>query len=104
MPHKSSNIPSKMFNSTIIAEFLRVSKASTTYCVFLKSVQLLIKRMIKQGASIHSLKYSLRKMLNNHVEIKTKFDKENNNIITDIVNICIGMMWAELTHHFNIFS
>ena len=87
MPHKCSNIPSKMFNSTISAELLRISKASTSYCVFLKAAKVLIHRMTKQGAAINTLSFSLRKMLNNHSEISTKFGKGNLIIVKKILSI-----------------
>ena len=76
-----------MFNSTITAEILRISKASSSYNVFVRSVNILIKRMTKQGAILKTLSYSLKKMLNKHSEIKTKFHTENNIIQRDILTV-----------------
>ena len=50
MPHRQSNMPSKMFYSTISAEVLRICRATSNFSDFLDSVKKLLKRMIKQGA------------------------------------------------------
>ena len=51
MPFKNSLMPTKMFESSINAEILRVCKATTEYCQFVQSVRALIKRMENQGAN-----------------------------------------------------
>ena len=50
MPHKNSNIPSKMFYSTINAEILRICRATSSLDSFIETSLKLIRRMEKQGA------------------------------------------------------
>ena len=50
MPHRQSNMPSKMFYSTISAEVLRICRVTSNFSDFVDSVKKLLKRMIKQGA------------------------------------------------------
>ena len=50
MPHRQSNMPSKMFYSTISAEVLRICRATSKFSDFVDSVKKLLTRMIKQGA------------------------------------------------------
>ena len=50
MPHRQSNMPSKMFYYTISAEVLRICRATSNFSDFVDSVKKLLKRMIKQGA------------------------------------------------------
>ena len=69
MPHKSSNIPSKIFYSTASAKTVRISKAKTCYNSFVKLSKSLMKRIENQGGSDINLKYSLNKMLNKYTEI-----------------------------------
>ena len=55
-PYKSSNIPCKIFMSTIGAETLRICKASSTFFHFIRCCAPFYRRMCKQGASIHDVK------------------------------------------------
>ena len=55
MPFKCSNIPNKMFYSTIGAEVLRICRATSHYNFFLVSARNLITRMRNQGADTHGL-------------------------------------------------
>ena len=76
MPHRQSNIPSKMFYSTISAEVLRICRATSNLSDFVDSVKKLLKRMIKQGAQPptivgregggHEIKKILIKMMGRH--------------------------------------
>ena len=50
MPFKCSNIPSKIFYSTIGAEILRIGRASSTVEPFIKSAKSIIEQMKDQGA------------------------------------------------------
>ena len=46
-PYKSSNLPSKMFFSTITAEILRICRANSNLDKFLSTSNILISRMLK---------------------------------------------------------
>ena len=66
MPYKSSNIPSNMFYSSICAETLRVARASNNSNYFSLSIQPLVCRMLKQGASKEKLNNSIIRFYNRH--------------------------------------
>ena len=63
MPYKCSNMPYKMFYSTISAEVLRICRATSNYSFFLDSVKKIISRMSKQGADILGIKKVVTKMM-----------------------------------------
>ena len=50
MPHPQSNMPFKMFYSTISAEIIRICRVTSNFSDFVDSVKKLLKRIIKQGA------------------------------------------------------
>lgn len=50
LPYKDSNIPYKMFYSSITAECLRICRATTSSTQAVSSLNTLLDRMIKQGA------------------------------------------------------
>ena len=56
MPYKCSNMPYKMFYSTISEEVLHICCATSNYSFFLDSVKNLISRMSKQGADTVGIK------------------------------------------------
>ena len=58
LPYVSTNIPKKMFISSIVAEILRIVRVTSTFQSFLKSVQTLLRRMKTQGAYIPDVKIS----------------------------------------------
>ena len=72
LPYRESNIPCKMFYSTIAAESLRICRATSTSDSASSSIQGLVSRMTKQGASMLRMKSSIRKMVNRH-HINQKF-------------------------------
>ena len=70
MPHKSSNIPYKMFYSAVFmsAEILQIYKATTKFQHFIKSAKFLIGRITKKGSLINHMKKALLKLFNSHEE------------------------------------
>ena len=52
LPYKCSNIPSKMFYSTIGAEVLRISRVTTSLQELKVSVNLLLHRVYQQEANL----------------------------------------------------
>ena len=83
LPYKCSNIPSKMFYSTITAEVLRIAKATSKYVYFLLNVRKLLLRMKNQGADNFGIRKFLRKMMNRHLKFFIKFSKSTEDVILD---------------------
>ena len=79
LPFSSSNMPTSMFYSSIGAEILRIGRVSSSLNNFLSSSKSLIKRALKQGASISRLEKTLKKTYGRQ-EVLKKFGK--NNIVT----------------------
>ena len=70
MPYKSSNIPSKIFYSSIGAEILRIGRASTTSEAFTKSAKEVIQRMFRQGANPSQMTRILKRTYGRHDVLK----------------------------------
>ena len=83
MPNKKSNIPMKMFYSTINSELLRICRATSIYPNFLKSSKEVINRMIRQGAIKNLLRNSISRLLNKHSEF-TKYSMKFRKIVADL--------------------
>ena len=88
MPYKCSNMPYKMFYSTISAEVLRICRATSSYSFFLDSVKKLISRMSKQGADTAGIKKVVTKMMCRHWQPFEKFDLPLEQIASDISSYC----------------
>jgi len=73
LPYRSSNIPKKMFTSSIVTEILRIARVTSSFASFLTSTQVLIKRMISQGANIYDLKRSTKNIIKKHWEDFEKY-------------------------------
>ena len=84
MPYLQSNMPSKMFYSTISAEILRICRATYKYTNFLLSCEKLIIRMIKQGAKPLGIKNVVCKMIKRHTSDFDKFFKSPESITLDL--------------------
>ena len=84
MPYKCSNMPYKMFYSTISAEVLRICRATSEYESFLISVAKLITRMQKQGAKTLSISKIMMKMMSRHWHNFSKFGLTSEKIASDI--------------------
>ena len=84
MPFKCSNMPYKMFYSTISAEVLRICRATSSYLFFLESVRKLIIRMRKQHAETLGIKKIVTKMMCRHWQPFEKFGLSVEKIASDI--------------------
>ena len=80
-PYECSNIPSKIFLSTIGAETLRICKASSTFSHFVRCCSPFYKRMVKQGAIIPAIKAIFRKFFGRHESVFSKFGLTCNQIV-----------------------
>ena len=85
-PYKDSNIPSKMFHSTIGAEVLRICRATSTYDSFLKCCEPFIIRMNNQGATKSSIQNVITKFITRHQEAFVKFNQPFLQIASDITS------------------
>ena len=80
LPHKCSNIPAKMFYSTIGAEFLRISRVTTSLEDMVCSVTSLLKRMYKQGADKENTIKVCNKMIVRYQPVFKKYNVTNQEI------------------------
>ena len=85
LPYKCSNIPSKMFFSTISAEVLRICRATSTYIDFLHTSNALLTRIKRQGANIDGIQKVLWKMLSRHESDFEKFNLDVRIIRRDLI-------------------
>ena len=84
MPHRNSNIPGKMFYSTINAEILRICRATSTFDSFLETSLTLITRMKKQGANNRQIAFYTRKLIHKHREFD-KYDIDKDHLIRSLI-------------------
>jgi hypothetical protein len=80
-PHKLSNMPSKMFYSTIGAEVLRISRVTISLKDMVFSVTLLLKRMYKQGADKDNTLTVCNKIIVRHHPVFEKYRVTNQHIM-----------------------
>ena len=66
MPYEESNMPSRIFYSSLGAEILRIVRCTTDKSAFINSANILCKRMIKQGAKYHRAVTILKKIYGKH--------------------------------------
>ena len=85
LPHKSSNIPYKMFYNTLGAEFLRVCRATSNYQPFKSSSISLIRRVKRQGGCVKGIESLLKKTINKHWLTFSKFEVNQTIMIKDIL-------------------
>ena len=83
MPDLSGNIPSHVFNGSVMSEFLRIARCTLLYKDFLPAITSLLKRMLNQGGSEIKLFMQIRKAFNRH-PCSFSFNKTPNQIIEDI--------------------
>jgi hypothetical protein len=80
LPFRDSNIPDRMFYSSIAAECLRICRATSLSDNAITSIKAVIARMIKQGAALPKIKNCLRKMCVRH-HVYKKFDVQGNTFL-----------------------
>ena len=83
MPYKSSNMPSKIFYSTIGAEVLRLGRASSTPDKFVVPCKAFIQRMLRQGAEYKQLVRVLKRTYGRHYVLK-KFGRNAAEFVTSL--------------------
>ena len=83
-PYACSNIPSKIFLSTIGAETLRICRASSCFEHFIRFCQPFYSRMINQGANVREIKSVFVKFFKRHETTFFKFNKTSEQIIVEL--------------------
>ena len=86
LPFRSSNLPRKMFYSSICAEVLRICRATSNLTDTIHSVRSLIIRMYKQGAAKQVLKVALTRNLNKHHISMAKFNTSTDIIVNEFLH------------------
>ena len=81
MPYLDSNIPSKIFYSTIGSEVLRFARTTTSLEDFIRLVNSLFKRMHKQGCKVRRLVGVLNKMFDKHFHTFRSFASTAENFV-----------------------
>ena len=85
-PFKESNIPSKMFHSTIGAEILRICRATSSYNSFIQCCKPFMSRMRKQGANEQSIINVINKFIGRHNDTFIKYKISSSQIVNDLVS------------------
>ena len=75
LPYKTSNIPNKMFYTTIAAECLRICRSTSDLEPAINSIKTLFLRMKLQGAETDKFNNSINRIFNKH----NIYDKYNTN-------------------------
>ena len=86
LPYKQSNMPSKMFYSSLGAEFLRICRATSNLQDVKTTSDTLIKRMLNQGAILHQVEQTLRRVIQKHTECFLKYNTPVNLIVQFVLN------------------
>ena len=87
MPYLSNNMPSTIFYSTLCSELLRIATCTTEKAAFICSAKTLLDRMISQGAQMHRLNKSLKRLYGNHMNTFLPFFEDSNQMIQSILHI-----------------
>ena len=85
LPFKDSNIPNRMFYSTVCAEVLRICRATSSLNDAISSVKILITRMLNQGATKPTLTTFLTKSLNKHRIPLSRFNTSTKDFINKLI-------------------
>ena len=83
LPYKNSNIPCRMFYSSIAAECLRICRATSCDTQAIISIKSLLFRMGNQGADKSKMKSCITKMFNRH-QISQKYGIGDNGFIRQL--------------------
>ena len=73
MPYLCSNIPKKIFYSSLVGEFLRIARATLLLTDFEGKAKNLIERMLNQGGDHRNIKRSLFKIISRHPDSFSQF-------------------------------
>ena len=74
-----------MFFVTIIAEILRICRATSSVVRFIKTSKVFVHRMLRQGADPLGVKKVLVKMINRHAFQFEKYNTYNRDLIQQLL-------------------
>ena len=84
MPYHSSNIPSKIFYSALVGEFLRIARSTLKVEDFVPKAKTLIARMSAQGGNSLNMKRWVLKIMDRHPD---SFKQFHTNLV-ELLNTC----------------
>ena len=84
-PYRSSNIPCRMFYSSISAECLRICRATSVDVLAIESIKVFLSRMQSQGADKNKTKNYIRRAFSKH-QISQKYNLTDNDFVTALFN------------------
>ena len=84
MPHLDSNIPSKIFYSSIYSEILRISRCTLFLEDMVPRIAELFIRMKNQGAKLSFLKKQMKKCFDKFPETFMKFGKSFDDFMSEL--------------------
>ena len=85
-PFYDSNLPAKMFYSSISAEILRICRASSKSQSFFASCSPFIERMLDQGANVTKMSNSISNTIGKHFTDFNKYNMEKRLLIQNLFN------------------
>ena len=85
MPHMESNIPSSIFYSALVGEFLRIARSTLRLEDFIPKAKELVDRMLKQGAQVGAVRRSLNKIICRHDTDFTRFGLMVDHLLKDVL-------------------
>ena len=88
-PYRSSNMPNKMFYSTISAEVLRICRASSNLDYFKRACKPFLTHMILQGAKKDGTRISINRLVSRHSKVFGKFERPREQLVNIILNLVI---------------
>jgi len=80
LPYRNSNIPCRIFYSSITAECLRICRATSSEIHAIRSIRLLLLRMSNQGSDKSKMMTCITRGLNRH-QIALKYDVTVNSFV-----------------------
>ena len=86
MPYITSNMPSKIFYSSLGAEILRIGRTTNDFDQFKFSSKKITGRMIKQGAQHHKIQQCFRKIFGRHFDVFKPFAATCNEFLELLLN------------------
>ena len=84
MPDIHGNIPNNVFYGSVMAEILRIGRASLRYRDFLTPTKKLLTRMKNQGGEPNKLKRQLKKAVDRYPAVFSKYQKQVKDIVSDM--------------------
>ena len=86
-PHKTSNIPHRMFYSPVAAEVLRICRVSSDLDSFREACVPFLNRMATQGATKDGARKSINKIIATHFGEFSKFNLQREQLVNLILDM-----------------